>query len=459
VNASPPDETTGTSPPDTAQHHRRLLWLDALRGVAALVVVFEHILDALLPEVRRTASPWFDFGRYGVFVFFIVSGYVVPASLERRGSVREFWIGRIFRLYPLWAVAGAIGLVFAVAEVFWGLPRPLSAHPWTSALAHLTMLQDLLGVPNILNVFWTLSYEMVFYLLVTAMFVLGGRGAGPGTALGFALATVTLGVALPTGLLSAGRDPGAIAGVSVSVLAGLTLVLMGREAARRCGVVLLAAIAIVLLALNSRVGAMESFSIMATMFAGAWIYRIRQGGPGRRRADRLVLLVPLLTIAAGAWLASGQGVPAGHAGLSWGWPAAVAAAWLTFGIALALRHHRMPRPLPWLGLISYSVYLLHQFPLQIVRRLAGDPASLSAVARAGWGAVILASVLLCSALAHRWIERPMQRAGRRVVRIVRRRWPDSAAAPRPVPEAPPRETPPPATGVTGEADRSSCKVA
>jgi peptidoglycan/LPS O-acetylase OafA/YrhL len=434
-----------------------LLWLDALRGVAALVVVFEHVLDALLPEVRRTASPWFDFGRYGVFVFFIVSGYVVPASLERRGSVREFWIGRVFRLYPLWAVAGAIGLVFAVAEVFWGLPQPLSAHPLASTLAHLTMLQDLLGVPNVLNVFWTLSYEMVFYLLVTALFVLGRRGPGPGMALGFALATVALGVALPTGLLSAGRNPGAVAGVSVLVLAALALVLVGREAPRRYGVVLLAAVAIALLALNSRVGAVESFSIMATMFAGAWIYRIRQGGPGRRRADRLVLLVPLLSIAAGTWLASGRGVPAGHGGLSWGWPAAVAAAWLTFGIALAARHRRMPRPLPWLGLISYSVYLLHQFPLQIVRRLAGDPASLSAVVRAGWGAVILVSVLVCGALAHRWIERPMQRAGRRVARTVRRRWPDSTVAPRPAPEARPRETSPP--GFTGEADRSSCKVA
>lgn len=37
-------------------------WLDALRGVAALVVVFEHSLDALFPEVRAGAGQWFNFG-------------------------------------------------------------------------------------------------------------------------------------------------------------------------------------------------------------------------------------------------------------------------------------------------------------------------------------------------------------------------------------------------------------
>ena len=40
-----------------------------------------------------------------MFVFFLVSGYIVPASLERKGSVRGFWVSRVFRLYPLYLVA------------------------------------------------------------------------------------------------------------------------------------------------------------------------------------------------------------------------------------------------------------------------------------------------------------------------------------------------------------------
>ncbi|WP_372506456.1 acyltransferase family protein [Actinomadura madurae] len=127
---TPPDTKTGAP---TARAPR-MSWLDALRGLAAMVVVFEHSLDVLLPEVRRGASPWFDFGRYGVFVFFLVSGYVVPFSLERRGSVRHFWAGRVFRLYPAWFVSAALALALGSAGLSYGLPRrarraPLGVHP------------------------------------------------------------------------------------------------------------------------------------------------------------------------------------------------------------------------------------------------------------------------------------------------------------------------------------------
>ncbi|MBC6457863.1 acyltransferase family protein [Actinomadura sp. HBU206391] len=430
MDASLAPAQNGASPTRTENRPReRLVWLDALRGVAALAVVFEHLLDALLPEVRRTASPWFDFGRYGVFVFFIVSGYVIPASLERRGSVREFWIGRAFRLYPLWAVAAAIGLLFALAEVFWGLPDQLSDRPWTSALAHVTMLQDLLGVPNVVNVFWTLSYEMAFYLLVTAMFVAGVHRASAGAALGFGAAALTLGIALPAYLISAAWGAGAVAGVSVLLIAGLAAVLSGRPRLRPWGAAVVAVTALALLALNSRVGAVESFSIMATMFAGTSIYRLRHRGSVHRPMDRVVvILVPALTIMAGVRLAAGWGVPPGHPRLSWGWPAAVAAAWLTFAVVLALRHRAMPRALPWLGVISYSVYLLHQLPLQVVRRLTGDPAPLSVMERAGWAGVIVTMVVVSSAVAYRYVEEPTQRLGRRFARSSRARWPEPGTA-------------------------------
>ncbi|WP_405088849.1 acyltransferase family protein [Microbispora sp. NBC_01389] len=77
---------------------KRLAWLDALRGLAALTVVFEHALTPLLPEARLPVKAVFDPGWYGVMVFFLVSGYIVPASLERRASLRKFWISRFFRL-------------------------------------------------------------------------------------------------------------------------------------------------------------------------------------------------------------------------------------------------------------------------------------------------------------------------------------------------------------------------
>ena len=91
--------------PKTAGTTSRLAWLDALRGFAALCVVFDHGSTLLLLPVRSFLYQWFNFGEYGVFVFFLVSGYIIPASLERKGSLRAFWTSRGFRLYPMYAAA------------------------------------------------------------------------------------------------------------------------------------------------------------------------------------------------------------------------------------------------------------------------------------------------------------------------------------------------------------------
>src|ERR1700723_3388712 len=112
VPQAPPGSQLATPRPAAA---KRLPWLGALRGIAALCVVFDHLTFSVLQPVRNTVYQWFDPGQYGVFVFFLVSGYIVPASLERRGSVRGFWVSRVFRLYPLYvfAVAAAVLLWWA----------------------------------------------------------------------------------------------------------------------------------------------------------------------------------------------------------------------------------------------------------------------------------------------------------------------------------------------------------
>jgi hypothetical protein len=51
-------------------------------------VVFDHLTYSVLQPVRNSVYHWFDPGQYGVFGFFLVSGYIVPASLERKGSIR-----------------------------------------------------------------------------------------------------------------------------------------------------------------------------------------------------------------------------------------------------------------------------------------------------------------------------------------------------------------------------------
>ncbi|TQS22414.1 acyltransferase family protein [Microbispora hainanensis] len=403
-------------------------WLDALRGVAALVVVFEHCLDGLFPEVRAGAGQWFNFGQYGVLVFFLVSGYVVPVSLERRGSVGGFWITRLFRLYPLWLVAAAAGTVFGAVGVYATLPDQLADNPGISALAHLTMLQDLLQVVSVVNVFWTLSYEMVFYLLVTALFVVAGthrNGMHRVSAVGmiaFAAAAVTVGGLLPAGALSRGAGTAQVVVIAAVVLLAAAASLASRGRLRVWGTAAAAVLALVLLGANSRVGAWESLAILATMFAGTVLYRLDQGQLRWKRNGWALACVPVASVAAAWAFGPGWGMPDDQAlAFTWGWSTAVAAAWATFLAARFLRRRRMPRALVGLGLISYSVYLLHPLAVQVLRRLTTDPARFSLTERLAMGVLLLGVVLACSALTYRAVERPAQSLGRHLARRARSR--------------------------------------
>src|ERR1700684_732837 len=158
------------------QKESRLAWLDALRGCAACVVVFHHGSTLLLLPVRTFLYQWLNLGQYGVFVFFLVSGYIVPASLERKGSIRGFWVSRGFRLYPMLLIALALSLV--AYETGYGNIAHAEKHPLAAVLGWLFMLQNLVAGLNVPVVIWTLSYEMVFYLLLAALFRGGLRGGG-----------------------------------------------------------------------------------------------------------------------------------------------------------------------------------------------------------------------------------------------------------------------------------------
>jgi peptidoglycan/LPS O-acetylase OafA/YrhL len=409
--------------PQPSPPARRQAWLDALRGVAVLAVLFDHLLDPLFPEVRASISPWFNFGQYGVMVFFLVSGYVVPVSLERRGSVAGFWISRVLRLYPLWIVTAIIGTAFGLVQVYSSLPIELSDRPVVATIAHLTMLQDLLQVVSVVNVFWTLSYEMVFYLLVTAMFVLGLHRASTTTALTFATAGVLVGGVLPAGALAhvLGGDVVVLV-ASVVLVAGVAAVLAGGHRVRLGGAAAVLILVVVLVGGNSRIGAWQSLAIVATMFAGTALYRLDQGEVDRARTGWAIALVPVASIVAALCFGPGWGMPAQQAlEFTWSWSIAVAAAWLTFVIGRLLRSAAMPDALVRLGLISYAVYLLHPLAIQILRRFVPDSSPIPWAQRLTWGAVLLAAVVACAGVSYRFVEQPTQRLGRRLARTATRR--------------------------------------
>ncbi|MEU8658991.1 acyltransferase family protein, partial [Actinoplanes philippinensis] len=67
----------------------RLAWLDGLRAVAVLLVVYAHLTRFVFTDLRAVTGEWLHAGPAGVMLFFLVSGYIIPASLERHTPGRD----------------------------------------------------------------------------------------------------------------------------------------------------------------------------------------------------------------------------------------------------------------------------------------------------------------------------------------------------------------------------------
>ncbi len=420
------------APAAPAARGMRLAWLDALRGLAALAVVFDHLGTYVLQHARYAVYQWIDTGQYGVFVFFLVSGYIVPASLERKGSVRTFWVSRAFRLYPLYVLA----LLAAVALALTGLGsvRGAAQHPGTAALGHLLMLSNVLGVPNAINVIWTLSYEMAFYLLLTALFVTGVHRRSSTFAVGFAVAAVAIGGLLPMAALS--HSPlGArlvAAAADLFILGGIGLAVLRQWIPKLVGAVVAAVTVLVLVAFNGTwLNPWEALSILALMFTGTVLYRAERGELRWPVALGVGAAVFGLAIAAGLWHSHAWHMSA-HGQLVWDrqWVSSLLLAALTFTAGMALRHRRIPRFLAWLGLVSYSIYLLHPLLVGLYKRVPGTSGRHSLPVQLLLAAAFVAVLLAVCGVTYRLVEAPMQQAGRRLAaRLDRRYGPDRRPEP------------------------------
>lgn len=144
--------------------------IDALRGIAALLVVLFHYttrFDQLFghAEAPIFTTPW---GHYGVNLFFLISGFVIYMTLERTRSVSDFVVSRFSRLYPaFWA---AVPLTWVVV-FFLGLPgKEVSIQ---DMVLNLLMFHGLFRVPHVDSVYWTLEVELLFYALVLLAFRFG----------------------------------------------------------------------------------------------------------------------------------------------------------------------------------------------------------------------------------------------------------------------------------------------
>ncbi|MBO2450067.1 acyltransferase [Actinomadura barringtoniae] len=431
-------QPTAGAPAGEAGAKVRLGWLDALRGLAALTVVFHHASARFTPAFHKAMMQWFDPGMAGVLVFFLVSGYIVPASLERTGSLRRFWISRVFRIYPLLLTAFGILLLLQVT----GLPQFAGGlgntyDPVTTAVAHLTMLQDLLAMPNALTVLWTLSYEMSFYLLVSALYSVRQHHRSSAAAVIMAVLALTLSSVLPVAGLSTRLGVTPIVLMTAAAMAGAIALACSRGAgAQRAGALLGGALAVVLLLLNGGQGAWEGVIVLGVMFTGTAIYRAEKGQIRWRTAGFAATTVVAASIALAIRWLEGDSPSDWHVRRAR--IMAVLAAGAIFAIGYALRHRKVAKWLTWPGVISFAVYLLHPILLAVVEAVIGGPGA----ERPWLLAAFLVLLLIPCYLAYRLVEAPMQRLGRKVSRRL-------APAPAATPPAAVRPAPEPAHAATG----------
>ena len=98
----------------------RLFFIDVLRGIAACMVIFQHLFEIKSAWFNRFSSDYFQAGVFGVSLFFIISGFVITLSIEKASSLVGFWIKRFFRIYPLYlfCLAAVVCLGFSNGEHF-----------------------------------------------------------------------------------------------------------------------------------------------------------------------------------------------------------------------------------------------------------------------------------------------------------------------------------------------------
>ncbi|MCB8883481.1 acyltransferase [Acidisoma cellulosilytica] len=155
--------TTETGAP--LRHQNRAL--TSIRGIMALWVVGHHLQFGLSVGGYDYAAWLFGPGYVGVDVFFVLSGFVITAVHRdmTSSSTGDFFIRRIFRIYPLhWFVLAIILAIWVRQQWIEGLPL-VTDHLASLPIVALLLQPYLLHEPNWNVASWSIGVEMLCYLL------------------------------------------------------------------------------------------------------------------------------------------------------------------------------------------------------------------------------------------------------------------------------------------------------
>ncbi len=317
VNAPSPLEQVPANEVGGAKVQKgRLEFLDVIRGIAALSVAVHHYLSVSSNTYNYWALKYFNLGGFGVVSFFLVSGFIIPYTLERGGTLQRFWISRFFRLFPLYWVS-LFGIV--LFDHFHKMYLPTGAHVHLAkfVLSNALMLQLPAHEPSAFPLYYTLLLEMSFYALCSIFFWIGRNRKSQ------LLAWIAMAVMLVTNV-------------------GAAIVFHKSLSAGACG-------------------------MLVSSFVGTVLYRVFSNE--ETKAGFLRLLPPLAIVFAICFYYRFSMYPALNEDPRWNYSATLITWPLAYLFVLTmykLRNLKYPAVLRWLGQISYSVYLTHLFVFYLI---------------------------------------------------------------------------------------------
>lgn len=378
---------------------KKLVFANVLRGIAALAVVVGHytggfwaaretvgnlisapvlaedfLTPALFASLNSSHMQW---GPFGVGLFFLISGFVIPFSFQKYSPV-GFLLGRVIRIYPVYIAGFAVTIasIIFTRYYFYGVADlPFSAG---HLAAHfIPGMRDLLQYPSIDGIIWTLEVELRFYVLCALLYPLLRNGS---------LVVLTVPFAMAAVIPLLGRDiPGILAHTQYMYSLAMT--------AKMIGIYIL--FMFIGTAFNLHFRGKLSGLAMAVFAIGLFALFCVSFAFGPQKeilTPTAVSYAAALIVFAGSYATKNQ------------WPDSRIASFFAD--------------------ISYPLYVVHGLAGFVIMRIAID---------SGWGAlpavVFAAAASVCAAyLLHACVETPTQKGGRRLGIAAGRRQTDRLPA-------------------------------
>lgn len=148
---------------------RRVNELDLLRFLAAFSVVIFHYAFRGYARGDMSTMPYpllaepAKYGYLGVELFFMISGFVILMTASSN-NLKVFFISRVVRLYPAFLVCCTLTFLITLA-----IGQPRYTADFYQYIVNMTLLSDLMGVPSIDGVYWSLFVEIKFYLMISIL--------------------------------------------------------------------------------------------------------------------------------------------------------------------------------------------------------------------------------------------------------------------------------------------------